>query len=322
MKDVVALKLLGVVPVLLAVSVLTFLMMILLPGCVECQVLGPEARDEESLADVRRDLRLDDSLPVRYIAWAGDAVQGDLGRSYYTKQEVTDAIRERLPVTLELVVVSMALSLLISVPLGIVTAHRAGGVLDRMVTGTTFGLMAIPNFMMGLLLIYLLAVSWDWFPSTGWTALSDDPLENLRSVLMPALTLAIGQIAIFTRLLRSDAIATLQEDHVLFARSKGLSTVRILLRHVLRPSSFSLLTVSGVTVGTLVGGAVIVEQLFALPGVGRLLFDSILRRDLLIVQGVVLVLTVGFVLVNALVDIIYVVLDPRLRRETGTVTGG
>ncbi|MGH9210871.1 MAG: ABC transporter permease [Acidimicrobiales bacterium] len=315
MAWVVARKALAVVPVLLAVSFLTFLMLSLLPGCVECQVLGPDNTDPEALEAVREDLRLDEPLPVRYVAWLGDAVQGDLGQSYYTRQQVFDAIHQRMPVTLEIVVVSMALSLAVSVPLGMVTAYRSGGVLDRLVTGATFGLLAIPSFMMGLLLIYLFAVSWGWLPATGWTPLTEDPVENLRSVLMPALALAVGQIAVFTRLLRTDMIATLQEDHVLLARAKGLSTARILLRHALRPSSFSLLTVSALTTGTLLGGAVIVEQLFALPGIGRLLFDAIFQRDLMIVQGVVLVITVGFVLINTLVDILYVVLDPRLRTE-------
>lgn len=320
MKGVVALKVLAVIPVLLAVSFLTFLMMSLLPGCVECQVLGPDAMDEQSVAAVRDDLRLDDPVPVRYAAWLGDALTGDLGRSYHTRQEVTDAILERLPVTLEIVVLSLVLSLVVSLPLGMVTAYRAGGVLDRLVTGATFGLLAVPSFMMGLLLIYLFAVSWGWLPATGWTPLTEDPVENLRSALMPALALAVGQIAVFTRVLRTDMIATLQEDHVLLARAKGLSTARILLRHALRPSSFSLLTVSALTVGTLVGGAVIVEHLFALPGVGRLLFDAIFQRDLMIVQGVVLVVTVGFVLINTLVDVLYTVLDPRLR--TGSAAHG
>jgi peptide/nickel transport system permease protein len=319
-SGVVARKLLAVIPVLLAVSFLTFLMMDLLPGCVECQVLGPDAIDEQALEAVRADLRLDDPLPVRYVAWLGDAVTGDLGQSYFTRQQVTDAILERLPVTVEIVVVSMFLSLAISIPLGMASAYRAGGLFDRIVTGATFGLLAIPSFMMGLLLIYGFAVSWGVLPSTGWTPLTEDPVENLRSVLMPALALAIGQIAVFTRLLRTDMISTLQDDHVLLARAKGLSTVRILLRHALRPSSFSLLTVSGLTVGALLGGAVIVEQLFALPGIGRLLFDAIFQRDLMIVQGVVLVITVGFVLINAIVDILYVVLDPRLR--TGSLARG
>jgi peptide/nickel transport system permease protein len=313
MRRVVARKVLAVIPVLLAVSFLTFLLMSLLPGCVECQVLGPDAMDEESVAAVRADLRLDDPVPVRYAAWLGDAVTGDLGRSYRTRQEVSEAIVERLPVTLELVGLGLGSSLAVSLPLGILTAYRAGGVLDRLVTGVTFGLLAVPSFMMGLLLIYLFAVSWGWLPSTGWTPLTEDPVENLRTALMPSLALALGQIAVFTRVLRADMIATLQEDFVLAARAKGLPARHVLVHHALRPSSFSLLTVSALTVGTLLGGAVIVEQLFALPGLGRLLFDAIFQRDLLIVQGVVLVVTVAFVLINALVDVLYAVLDPRVR---------
>jgi peptide/nickel transport system permease protein len=312
----VALKALSLIPVVLAVSFLTFLMLNLLPGCVECQVLGPDNITPEAVAAVRADLHLDDPLPVRYGSWLGHAVTGDLGRSYVSRQDVTDAILERLPVTAELVALSMGMALVISIPLGMVTAYRARGPFDRVVTGATFGMLAIPSFMMALLLIYLFAVELGWFPATGWTYLTDDPIENLRSAFMPALSLALVNVAVFTRLLRTDMIATLQEDHVLLARSKGLPTWRILSRHALRPSSFSLLTVSGLTIGNLLGGAVIVEQLFALPGVGRLLFDAIFRRDLMVVQGVVLVVTVGFVVINALVDILYSVLDPRIRERS------
>jgi len=312
----IAIKALALVPVVLAVSFLTFLMLNLLPGCVECQVLGPDNLTPEAVAKVRADLHLDDPLPVRYGSWLGHAVTGDLGRSYVSRQEVTDAILERLPVTVEIVVLSMGLALVVSIPLGMATAYRAGGPLDRMVTGATFGMLAIPSFMMALLLIYLFAVELGWFPATGWTYLTDDPVENLRSAFMPALSLALINVAVFTRLLRTDMIATLQEDHVLLARSKGLPTWRILSRHALRPSSFSLLTVSGLAIGNLLGGAVIVEQLFALPGVGRLLFDAIFRRDLMVVQGVVLVITVGFVVVNTVVDILYSVLDPRIRERS------
>ena len=320
MSRLLAAKAVVLVTVLLAVSFLSFLMLNLLPGCVECQILGPDNLDPEAVEQVRSDLRLDDPLPIRYVAWLGDALTGDLGQSYYTRQDVTDAVVERLPVTVEIVVVSMLMALVVSIPLGMVTAYRAGGALDRVVTGVTFGMLAIPSFMMGLLLIYLFAVEWGWFPATGWTRLTDDPVENLRSVFMPALSLAVVNIAVFTRLLRTDMIATLQEDHVLLARSKGLPTSKILLRHALRPSSFSLLTVSALTVGNLLGGAVIVEQLFALPGIGRLLFDAIFQRDLMMVQGVVLVITTGFVVINVLVDILYAVLDPRLR--TGRLTHG
>lgn len=318
MGRLITFKALSLVPVLLAVSFLTFLMLSLLPGCVECQILGPDNLTPEAIAAVRADLHLDDPLPVRYGAWLGDALTGDLGRSYITHQEVSDAITERLPVTLELVVLSMVLALAISIPLGMVTGYRAKGPLDRAVTGATFGMLAIPSFMMALLLIYLFAVELGWFPATGWTYLTDDPVQNLRSAFMPALSLALVNIAVFTRVLRTDIIVTLQEDYILLARSKGLPPWRILLRGALRPSSFSLLTVAGLAIGNLLGGAVIVEQLFALPGIGRLLFDAIFRRDLMVVQGVVLVLTVGFVVVNAAVDVLYQLLDPRIRARSLT----
>ncbi|HEY8547288.1 MAG TPA: ABC transporter permease [Acidimicrobiales bacterium] len=313
MSRVLAGKAVSLLTVLLAVSFLSFLMLNLLPACLECQILGPDNLDAEAVAEVRAELRLDDPIPVRYVAWLGDALSGDLGQSYYTKQDVTDAVVERLPVTVELLVLSMVMSLAVSIPLGMVTAYRAGGILDRVVTGATFGMLAIPSFMMALLLIYLLAVEWGWFPATGWTRLTADPGENLRSAFMPALSLALVNVAVFTRLLRTDMMATLQEDHVLLARSKGLPTWRILVRHALRPSSFSLLTVAALTVGNLLGGTVIIEQLFALPGIGRLLFESIYKRDLMMVQGVVLVMTTGFVVINLLVDVLYAVLDPRLR---------
>lgn len=320
MSRVLAAKVVVLLTVLVAVSFLSFLMLNVLPSCVECQLLGSDNVDPEAVQQVRDELRLDDPLPIRYVAWLGDAVQGDLGRSYFTQQEVTEAIVERFPVTLEVMVVSMVMALAVSIPLGMVTAYRAGGLLDRAVTGLTFGMLAVPSFMMALLFIYLFAVELGWFPATGWTRLTEDPVENLRSVFMPALSLAAVNVAVFTRLLRTDMIATLQEDHVLLARAKGLPTSRILLRHALRPSSFSLLTVSALTVGNLLGGAVIVEQLFALPGIGRLLFDSILQRDLMMMQGVVLVVTAGFVVINVAVDVLYAVLDPRLR--TGRLAHG
>lgn len=313
----IARKVLGLLPVLVAVSFLTFGATALLPGCVECQVVGIEGADAQILAEARADLRLDDPVLERYMAWLGDAVSGDLGRSYSTRQDVSDAIVERLPVTAELVVLSMVVSLAVSVPLGVATAYRAGGRFDRVVTAATFGVLALPTFLVALLLIYLFAVERGWLPATGWAHPTEDPVANLRSALMPALALAATNVAVFTRVLRAEMIATLREDHVLFAQAKGLPVWRILVWHGLRPSLFSLLTVSGLAVGNLLGGAVIVEQLFALPGLGRLLFDAIFQRDLMMVQGVVLVLTVGYVVVNGAVDVLYTALDPRLRTATG-----
>ncbi len=313
MLKMIAKKLLTLIPVLLVVSFLTYVMLDFLPGDPALQILGVGGATPEAIEAVRAELRLDDPLPVRYLGWLGDAVQGDFGRSYQSRQEVSTAIKERLPVTLEIAIMAMLMSVVIAIPLGVLSAYRAGTRLDRGITGATFGLLAIPNFMMALLLIYTLSVRFGLFPATGWTRLTADPVQNLKSVFMPALALAVSSMAVLTRLLRTDMIATLQEDHVLLARSKGLSTWRILFRHALRPSSFSLLTVGGLQVGALLGGAVIVEQIFALPGMGRLLLDSIFQRDLLIVQGVVLVIAVMYVLVNATVDVLYTFLDPRIR---------
>ncbi|CCG03707.1 ABC transporter permease [Blastococcus saxobsidens] len=319
MARLIGQKLLTLIPVLLAVSLLTYLLLNLLPGDPALLVLGPQSVSAESIAAVRAELGLDRPLPVRYLAWLGDALTGDLGQSYITRQEVTGAILDRLPVTLELMVVSLVLALALAIPLGVFSAYRAGSRFDKAVTGTTFGLLALPNFIFALLLIFFLSVRFDLFPATGWQPLSEGLGENLTSAFLPALALSVTNIAVFTRLLRTDMITTLQEDHVTLARSKGLPTWRILFRHALRPSSFSLLTVAGLQVGTLLSATVIVETIFALPGVGRLLFDAINSRDLLMVQGVVLVLAVSFVLVNFVVDLLYTFLDPRIRSGAARV---
>ncbi len=313
MGRLIAGKLLTLVPVLLAVSLLTYLLLGLLPGDPALQVLGAQAASAESIAAVRAALGLDRPLPVRYLSWLGAALQGHLGTSYITRQEVTDAILQRLPVTLELMGLSLVLALVVAIPLGVFSAYRAGGRFDRFVTSASFALLALPNFIFALVLIAVFAVGLGLFPATGWTGLSGGLVDNLRSAFLPALALSVGNLAVFTRLLRTDMIATLQEDHVVLARAKGLPTSRILFRHALRPSSFSLLTVAGLQVGTLLGGTVIIESIFALPGVGRLLFDAITSRDLLMVQGVVLLLAVAFVLVNFVVDVLYTFLDPRIR---------
>jgi peptide/nickel transport system permease protein len=208
---------------------------------------------------------------------------------------------------------ALVLALAVAIPLGTWSAYKAGSTTDRSITGATFGLLAVPNFMMAILLILVFAETLGWLPATGWTRLTDDPLENLRSALLPALSLAIGELAVFTRLLRSDMISTLQQDSITMARAKGISPARILFRHALRPSSFSLMTVVGIQVGAIISGSVIVETLFAVPGVGRLLVDSILQRDLQVVQGVALVVAASFVVINGVVDVFYSLLDPRIR---------
>ncbi len=311
--SLVARRVPALIVTLLVVSFLTFQLTSLLPGDPAVQILGPDAATEENVAEVREELGLDDPVLTRYASWVGDVATGDLGRSYRTNQEVSEAITERLPVTIEIGLLSLVIALAVAIPLGTFSAFRAGGVADRVITGTTFGVLAVPAFMMAILLILLFAETLQWLPATGWVRLTDDPVANLRTAFLPALSLAMGELAVYTRLLRSDMITTLQQDSITMARAKGLPTQRILFRHALRPSSFSLMTVVGLQIGTIIGGAVIVETLFAVPGIGRLLVDSISQRDLLMVQGIALVIAASVVIVNFVVDLLYTLLDPRIR---------
>jgi peptide/nickel transport system permease protein len=300
------------VPVLFVVTCFSFLLTSLLPGDAALSILGTSATPQAVQA-LRQQMHLDDPLPVRYVEWLGGAVRGDLGRSVRTQQQVTDAIRQRLPVTLELMVLAVLMALLMAIPVGVLAAYRSGGLLDQVASGAAFGVLAVPGFALAIVLIYVFAVQLDVFPATGYTPLVQDPLQNLRAFFLPAFTLALTDAAAYMRLLRSDMIDTLQEDYIAMARAKGLPTWHILLRHALKPSSFTILTVVGINIGRLLGGALIVETIFALPGIGRLLVDAIYARDLVMVQGVVAFVAVGYVLINFAVDILYGVLDPRVR---------
>jgi peptide/nickel transport system permease protein len=305
-------KALHLVPVLFVVTCFSFLLTSLLPGDVAVVMAGPNA-SAQSVAALRRELQLDQPLPVRYVNWLGRAVRGDLGTSPRSNESVGELIKERLPISLELLVLAELIGLVVALPAGIASAYRAGGVLDQAASGAAFGILAVPGFVVAIVLIYLFAVQLDLVPATGYTPLLTDPLANLRSFFLPALTVGLGEAAAYTRLLRSDMIATLQEDYIAMARAKGLPTWHILVRHALKPSSFTLLTVLGINIGRLMGGALIVETIFALPGIGRLLVESIYARDLVVVQGVVAFVAVAFVLVNFAVDLLYAVLDPRIR---------
>ena len=305
-------RLVQLVVVLLVVSFLTYLLLDLLPGDPVTAVAGPGATLEER-QEVREELGLADPLPVRYVRWLGDAVQGDLGESYVTRIPVVDYLKDRAPLSLQLMVYAQVLALLVSVPLGIATAYRADTRFDKAANTTAFGLLSVPNFIVGVLLVYFFAVGTGWFPAIGNTAFSDDPVEHVRSMFLPSLTLAIPLIAVYTRLLRTDMIATLQEDFIGMAKAKGMPTWHILFRHALRPSSFSLLTVAGISVGQLIGGALIVERIFGLRGMGDAIVRGIFQRDYLIVQGGVVLVCIAFVLVNFAVDMLYAVLDPRIR---------
>ena len=312
MLGFVARRLLYLVPVLVAVSLLTFLIASLLPGDLAYVILGDQATPEK-VAALRHDMGLDQPIWWRYLSWLGHVLQGDFGRSFRTGQTVLQAVTERLPVSLELMVLAELGALAIGIPLAIACAVRSGSAFDRFMTGSAFGMLSVPAFLSAILLIYLFAVELRWLPATGYLPFEDDPIGNLRSFLLPALTLALGEWPVLMRVLRSDMIATLQEDYIAMARAKGLKPSRILLVHALKPSSLTLVTVTGINIGRLIGGTVIVESIFALPGIGRLLLGAIFTRDLIILQGVVLFVACGYVLMNFIVDMLYAVLDPRIR---------
>ncbi|MFZ5714748.1 MAG: ABC transporter permease [Bradyrhizobium sp.] len=312
MLNFVVRRLLAMLPVLLAVSLLTFLIASLLPGDLALVILGDQATPE-NVAALRRDMGLDQPLWWRYLSWLGQVMQGDLGRSFRTGQTVLQAVAERIPVSLQLMLMAEFIGLLIGVPLAIVCAARTGGAFDRFMTGGAFAMLSMPSFLTAILLIYLFAVELRWLPATGYVPFTEAPLANLRFFVLPALTLALAEWPGIMRVLRSDMIATLQEDYIALAKAKGLKPARILFVHALKPSSLTLVTVTGINIGRLLGGTLIVESIFALPGIGRLLVGAIYTRDLVILQGVVLLVACGFVIVNFIVDMLYAVLDPRIR---------
>jgi peptide/nickel transport system permease protein len=300
------------VPVLIAVTLLTFLVGSLLPGDLAIAILGDDATPE-TLAALRHDMGLDQPPWYRYLQWLTSVVQGDLGRSFRTGETVIGAIGSRLPVSIELMLMAQITALLIGVPIAIMCAVQQGGWLDRLMTGGAFGMLSVPAYLWAILLIYLFAVRLSLLPATGWVPFAEDPVGNIRSFILPSLTLALAEWPVLMRVLRNDMIATLQEDYILLAKAKGLKDSRILLVHALKPSSLTLVTLTGINIGRLIGGAVIIESIFALPGIGRLLVGAIYARDFIILQGVVVFVAAGFVLVNFAVDMLYAVLDPRIR---------
>ena len=298
--------------VLLAATALTFAITAVLPGDAAVAILG-ETASQEDVAALRRELGLERPVAVRYGEWLLQAVRGDLGTSYRTRERIATMIADRLPVTLELILLAQALALAMAVPAGILAAYRSRSRTDAALGAVSIGLLSTPAFVKGIVLIYVFSVGLGWLPASGFVPLSEGLWANLGSLLLPALALALAEFPVYMRLLRADMIATLQQDYVLVARAKGLSVRAILFGHALRPSSLSLVTVVGINLGRLVGGAVIIETLFALPGIGQMLVSAVYQHDHFVVQGVVLVIATGFVLINLAVDLAYAALDPRVR---------
>jgi peptide/nickel transport system permease protein len=306
-------RLVRLVATLLAVSFLTFLMVNLLPGDPVNSILPPESQTPERVAQVREDLGLDDPLPKQYIDWLSGVVQFDFGQSYRTNQPVREALLQRLPVTVELAILAIGIAVLFGVPLGVISAYKQGQRLDTVISAVVQFMLSVPAFVAAVFFIYVFAVEFQVLPATGWTRISNDLWGNLKTAILPSVALSLSQLAIYTRLVRADMITTLQENFVLSARAKGLTNRFILFRHALRPSSLSLITVIGLNIGVLLGGTVVIEKIFALPGIGGLLIDSIGQRDYLVVQGVVLLIATSYVVINTIVDLVYAMVDPRIR---------
>ncbi len=308
-------RLLHAIPVLLGVSVLTFMLLNLLPGNAALAILGPGASPKQIQIVDRQD-GLTQPLWDRYWHWLTQALQGNLGSSLLSHESVASLIGHAVPVTLEVILVAQVVALIFAVIFALFAVVIRNPWVDRLLSLVSFGGISAPPFLFGILLILIVSVDLNWLPATGWIPLTQSFTGNLRTVILPAATLGVGEFALHTRILRGDMLEQMREDYVITARAKGLPRRRIVFVHVLRNSLFVLITVVGVNIGKLISGAVIVEVLFALPGVGNLLINSITQRDVTVVQGIVVFVAVAFVVINLGVDLLYSALDPRIRRAT------
>lgn len=305
-------RLLLIVPVLFGVSTALFVLMRVVPGDVARTILGQNASDE-ALAALRHQMGLDRPLIVQYADWLRALAHGDLGRSLRNGYPVTTLILQRFPATLELTMAAMVISLSTAVPLGIAAAVRRGSWVDHLTAAIGLAGVSVPSFWLGTLLILFVALKLRWLPPFGYVPLTDNVFDGLRVVLMPAVTLGASMTAVVMRMMRSTMIEVLNEDFIKTARAKGLAERRILYGHALKNALIPVLTIVGLQTGFLFGGAVIIENLFAWPGIGRLTLDGIFQRDYPVVQGTVLFVAALFVFINLVVDMLYGYLDPRIR---------
>jgi peptide/nickel transport system permease protein len=321
-------KLAQLVAVLLVVSFFSFTLLTLLPGdavTVRCGLGCDEAQAQE----LREELGLDQPIPVQYGKWLKTVVvDRDLQESIVNRQPVSEALGQRLPVTLQLVVLAQVFALGIGIPSALLASRHPGGRVDRASSVLAGIAISVPNYVFAFILPLFFAVTWQIFPSSGYTEFEfllpdvgaqwSNLFENLRSLVLPALCLALAEMAIYSRILRNDLVATLQEDYIMMARAKGLSPGYIMRRHALRPSTFSLLTVAGINMGRLIGGTIIIEAIFTINGIGSYVAEAVIKRDGPPLQGAVLVIATGYVLINFAVDVLYALLDPRIRHARAT----
>ncbi|MFN8523230.1 MAG: ABC transporter permease [Chloroflexota bacterium] len=317
-------RLLAAIPVMLIVATAVFLLLFLTPGDPAAVILGPDARPEQ-VKELRQRLGLEDPVYVQLFRWFGRLAQGDLGQSLFLNQPVSTAISQRAEPTIVLTSLALLVALSIGMPLGIISALRRGRWQDSGAMLIAIGGVSMPTFWLGLNLIFLFGVLLAWLPVAGYQPIMEPLLqgefakvgESLRYMVMPAITLGLAQAALLARVTRSTMLETLSEDYVRTARAKGLAERLVVLSHALRNAMIPLLTIIGLIFAALMGGAVITEQVFNIPGVGRLLVQAVARRDYPIVQGVVMVVAGMYVLINLCVDLLYGALDPRIRQGRG-----
>ncbi len=304
-------RLLLTLPILFVVSVVCFSLINLIPGDPATVIMGPEASDQAKDA-MRERLGLDKPILVQYVEWIGGVLRGDLGESLRDEAPVSQLILQRIPVTLELALGTFAVSLTISVVVGILSASNRGTWIDYVSTAFALGGISIPHFWMGLMFILLFAVTLGWLPASGYVPFFEDPIANLTAMILPVLATGLRESAELTRMLRSSLLEELGSDYVRTAFSKGLTRRVVIMRHAVRNALIPFVTAGGLQIAGLLGGLVVTETVFQLPGLGRLIVDSILQRDFTVVQGAVLVIVTIVVLVNVIVDLLYAVIDPRI----------
>jgi len=305
-------RLLSTIPVLVIVAVLVFLMLRLTPGD-PAAVLAGDAANAEQIAQIRKTLGLDRTVPEQFLIWVGHTLSGDLGQSYYYKTDVTTLIGQRLEPTVSLALITITIAVVVAVPLGVLAAWRFGSWLDRGLMGFSVLGFSVPVFVLAYLLIWLVSLKLGWLPVQGYKRLADGAGPWLYHLLLPAITLSVIYIALIARVTRASVLETLGEDYIRTARAKGLPEAKVLMRHALANAAVPIITVIGIGIALLIGGVVVTESVYAIPGLGRLTVDAVLARDFPTIQGVILLFSFVYVLINLLVDLTYVFFDPRIR---------
>ncbi|CUB00882.1 ABC transporter permease [Pannonibacter indicus] len=308
----IAKRLLVAIPTLLIISIFVFSLQKLLPGD-PVLVMAGEERDPAVLEMLREKYRLNDPLPVQYLTWLGGVMTGDLGVSLRTNQPVTELIAQKLPVTIQLAVMSMIFAFLIGVPMGILAAVKKNTAIDYIASIIALSGLSVPNFWLGIMLILLVSVNLGWLPASGFESIFVDPVRSLQTMIMPAFVLGTALAATLMRHTRSAMLAVLSQDYIRTARAKGLSPREVVLSHSFRNALLPVVTLSALLFGELLAGAVLTEQIFTIPGFGKLIVDAVFNRDYAVVQSVVMCTAVGFIAMNLVADVLYVLLNPRLR---------